>query len=237
MNDTAAPLSPPSAAPPSHKGHRARLRERFLKTGGEGLADYELLELLLFSSHPRSDTKPLAKRLLAHFGGFAATVTAEDARLRQVEGMSDAAVTALRIAKVAAERLLREQAAARPLLGNWQALLDYCRVAMGYESVEQFRILFLDNKNRLIADEIQNRGTVNHTGAYPREVVRRGLELGASAVILLHNHPSGDPTPSQADITMTEQIQMACQAVGIALHDHLVIGRDQHYSFKSHDLL
>jgi DNA repair protein RadC len=218
-------------------GHRARLRERFLGTEGDKMADYELLELLLFGAKPRGDVKPLAKRLLKHFGSFDQVIHASAAELKAVDEVGDAAICCLKAVEVSAQRLIRAQVAQRPILQSWTALLDYCRLKMGQSKVEEFRLLFLNHKNMLIADEVQQRGTVNHTPVYPREVVKRALELGASAVIMAHNHPSGDPTPSQSDIDMTVKVQDALLAVGIKLHDHLIISASEHYSFKSNGLL
>lgn len=227
----------PAKAKPHYHGHRQRLRERFMASGGDGLPDYELLELLLSVAVPRRDMKPLAKTLIAEFGGFAGVIAAAPAALRKVAGMGDVSVTALKVVQAAAVRLSREQAMEQPVIGSWDRLLDYCKAAMAREKTEQFRLLFLDTKNRLIADEVQQRGTVNHTPLYPREVVKRALEVGASAIILVHNHPSGDPTPSRADIDMTKEVQEAAAKLGIAVHDHLVIGRDGHTSFKVLGLL
>ncbi len=223
--------------PDFQKGHRQRLRERFLKAGPEALADYELLEMLLFAAHPRGDVKPLAKKLLHRFGSFAKTIHAPSGELAQVDGMGDAAISALKVTEASAQRLLREEASKGPVIGSWTALLDYCRLTMAQKQIEEFRILFLNHKNAMIADEVQQRGTVNHTPVYPREVIKRALELSASSIILAHNHPSGDPTPSAADIEITKQIVEAGNALGIAIHDHLVIGKFGHYSFKSHGLL
>ena len=195
-------------------GHRERLRARFLKGGADAMPDYELLELTLFAALPRRDTKPLAKALLARFGSFAEVIAAPRARL-----------------------MAKTQVIGRPALSSWSALLDYCTAAMARSANEEFRVLFLDRKNVLIADEVQNRGTVDHTPVYPREIVKRALELSASAIILVHNHPSGDPTPSKADIAMTREIVAAAKALGLAVHDHLVIGRGGHASFKSLGLL
>jgi DNA repair protein RadC len=226
-----------SDSTPYQAGHRRRLRERFLKAGGEALPDYELLELLLFNALPRRDVKPLAKALLARFGSFAEVIAAEPARLREIEGVGDAVVASLKVVEAASHRALRDRVIDRPVIGTWQALLDYCRVAMQHNRIEQFRILFLDRKNVLIADEPQQRGTVDHTPVYPREVVRRALDLGASALVLVHNHPSGDPTPSRQDIETTKQVVEAAKALGIAVHDHIVIGRRGHASFKALGLL
>jgi DNA repair protein RadC len=220
-----------------HLGHRQRLRERFLSGGADALPDYELLELLLFQARPRGDVKPLAKRLIKHFGSFAAVLAASQRRLAEVEGVGDATVSAIKVAEAAALRLSQGQILQRPVLSSWQALLDYCQAAMGHKVTEQFRILFLDRKNKLIADEVQQSGTVDHAPVYPREVVKRALELGASAIILVHNHPSGDPAPSGSDISITEQVVAAGKSLGIVVHDHLIIGKGNHASFKSMGLL
>ncbi len=222
---------------PHYLGHRQRLRSRFIENESSSMADYELLELLLFGAKPRGDVKPLAKRLLKQFGSFEAVMHAEISELRRVEAVGDAVICCLKSVEESAKRLLKAPAKERPIIQSWTALLDYCRLAMGKEKVEQFRILFLNHKNALITDEVQQRGTVNHTPVYPREVVKRALELGASSIILAHNHPSGDPTPSQADIDMTNKIVKASTAVGINVHDHLIIAEDGHYSFKSHSLI
>ncbi|SDG71850.1 RadC family protein [Alloyangia pacifica] len=219
------------------RDHRRRLRDRFLSGGADALPDYELLELLLFRAIPRQDMKPLARRLLEHFGDFNAVVSASPARLRDVDGVGDAVMTELKIVEAAAHRLARSRVLQRQVVSSWEALLDYCQTAMAHRETEQFRILFLDRKNVLIADEPQARGTVDHVPVYPREVVKRALELNASALILVHNHPSGDPTPSGADIEMTAQIQAAAEVLGITLHDHLVIGRSRELSFRAEGLL
>lgn len=214
-----------------------RLRERFLKGGADAMPDYELLELTLFAALPRRDTKPLAKALLARFGSFAEVIAAPRARLMEVKGVAEAVANHLKIVEAAAHRLAKTQVIGRPALSSWAALLDYCTTTMARAQNEEFRILFLDRKNVLIADEVQNRGTVDHTPVYPREIVKRALELSASALILVHNHPSGDPTPSKADILMTREIVAAAKALGLAVHDHLVIGRGGHASFKSLGLI
>ncbi|HVV29149.1 MAG TPA: DNA repair protein RadC [Rhizomicrobium sp.] len=219
------------------EGHRERLRARFLNGGADAMPDYELLELTLFSALPRKDTKPLAKALLARFGSFAEVIAAPRARLMEVKGVGAAVANHLKIVEAAARRLAQTKVIGRPALSSWAALLDYCTAAMAREPVEAFRVLFLDRKNILIADEVPNRGTIDHTPVYPREIVKRALELGASAIILVHNHPSGDPTPSRADIDMTRSIAAAAKALHIAVHDHLVIGRAGHVSFKSLGLL
>ena len=218
-------------------GHRARLRERFVKGGAEAMPDYEMLELVLFAALPRRDTKPLAKALIARFGSFAEVIAAKRERLLEIPGVGDAVVNQLKIVEAAAQRLAKGKVIGRPALSSWAALLDYCMAAMARSQNEEFRVLFLDRKNVLVADEVQSRGTVDHAPVYPREIVRRALEHGASAIILVHNHPSGDPTPSRADIDMTREIAAAAKALKIAVHDHLVIGRHGHASFKSLGLL
>jgi DNA repair protein RadC len=222
---------------PHYLGHRQRLRERFLSGGADALPDYELLELLLFLSIPQRDTKPLAKKLIERFGSFADVIAAHPDRLREVDGVKDATVAALKTVEASALRLAKGQVMKRTALSSWDALLDYCSAAMAREQTEQFRILYLDRKNGLIKDEVHQRGTVDHTPVYPREVVKRALELSASAIILVHNHPSGDPTPSRADILMTREIAAAAKALKIEVHDHLVIGRGKHASFKALGLL
>ena len=221
-----------TAKPPHFHGHRQRLKERFLTSGGDQLADYELLELVLFQALPRRDVKPLAKDLLDRFGSFAETAAADAALIRQVPGAGDAVVIALKTIAAAAERLARDELASAPVLGNWDKLLKYCRTAMSREGREQFRVLFLNRKNMLIKDEVQWRGTIDHTPLYPREVVKRALELQAAALIMVHNHPSGDPTPSQADIEMTRQVADAAKSMGIVLHDHLIVAKSGHTSFR-----
>ena len=218
-------------------GHRERLRARFRKVGIDGVQDYELLELILFRAIPRRDIKPLAKELIATFGGFAQTLAAPIDRLTEIKGVSENVAQELKIVHAASIKLAQERILNRPVISSWNDLLAYCRAAMADEKTELFRILFLDKKNILIADEVQQRGTVDHTPVYPREVVKRALELGASAIILVHNHPSGDPTPSHADIEMTKQIVSAARTLNIRVHDHLVIGHDNHASFKSLGLL
>jgi DNA repair protein RadC len=222
---------------PHFHGHRDRLRRRLLEKGAASLADYELLEFLLFGARPRGDTKPLAKALLARFGNLAGVLAASPQELTTVAGIGDASIAVLKVVPEAALRLARADLADRPVIGSWDKLIAYCRISMGREKVEQFHLLFLDRKNRLIADERHQRGTVDHTPVYPREVVKRALELGASALILVHNHPSGDATPSKADIEMTREIEDAAGKLGIAIHDHIVIGNSDHKSFKSMGLL
>jgi DNA repair protein RadC len=218
-------------------GHRDRLRKRFLEAGEDALADYELLELVLFRAVPRRDVKPMAKALLAKFGSFADVLAAPPGRLREIEAVGDAVVTELKVVLAATRRVAKGQIARRPVLASWASVIAYCRSAMAFEAVEQFRVLFLDKKNALIADEVQQTGTVDHTPVYPREIVKRALELSASAVVLVHNHPSGDPTPSQADIAMTKTIVEIARPLGIEIHDHLIVGRDGHASFKGLRLL
>ena len=201
------------------------------------MPDYELLEMTLFAALPRRDTKPLAKVLLARFGSFAEVIAAPRERLLEIPGAGEAVVAQLKIVEAAAQRLAKTKVIGRPALSSWAALLDYCMAAMARGLREEFRVLFLDRKNILIADEVQSRGTMDHTPVYPREIIKRALELGATAIILVHNHPSGDPTPSKADIDMTREIVTAAGALNITVHDHLVIGRKGHVSFKSLNLL
>ena len=222
---------------PHHLQHRQRLRRRLLDQGGEGLPDYELLELLLFGARPRQDVKPLAKDLIRHFGGFAEVLSAEPDQLQAVPGVGESVAATLKAVQSAALRLSQRQLRERPVLSSWQALIDYCHAAMAYSRNEEFRLIFLDRRNHLIADEVQQRGTVDQTAVYPREVVRRALDLNATAMILVHNHPSGDPTPSKADVEMTRQVVAAAEPLGIVVHDHVVIGRDAHASFRALGLL
>jgi DNA repair protein RadC len=224
-------------AAPLHAGHRQRLRDRFRKGGADALPDYELLELILFRALPRRDTKTLAKTLIARFGSFAEVVTAPEPRLKEIEGAGDAVVTELKLVRAAALRLTRSEIMQRPALSSWAQVLDYLRAAQGFEHREQFRILFLDKKNHLIADDVQQQGTIDHTPVYVREVVKRALELSATAIVLVHNHPSGDPTPSRADIDMTKQIVAAAKPLGVAVHDHIIVGRDGHASFRALKLI
>lgn len=219
------------------KDHRARLRERFMQGGAAAMPDYELLELVLFRSIPRRDVKPLARQLLETFGDFNRVVTASPERLANVPGIGDAVITDFKVLEAAAHRMARARIMQRQVISSWDALLDYCHTTMAHRETEQFRILFLDRKNVLIADEEQARGTVDHVPVYPREVAKRALELNASALILVHNHPSGDPTPSDSDIAMTDQIQAALTALGITLHDHLIIGKSTELSFRAQGLL
>ncbi|WP_282603533.1 DNA repair protein RadC [Paracoccus sp. PARArs4] len=217
--------------------HRARLRDRFMQGGAQAMPDYELLELVLFRAIPRQDVKPLARRLIETFGDFNRVLSAPPARLVAIDGVGPAVVTELKIVEAAAQRLARAKVINRPVLSSWETLLDYCHTAMAHREIEQFRVLYLDRKNVLIADEEQARGTVDHVPVYPREIIRRALELNASALILVHNHPSGDPTPSDQDITMTARIAQAADSMGITIHDHLIIGKSRELSFRSEGLL
>lgn len=219
------------------RDHRKRLRDRFLDGGPNAVADYELLELVLFRAIPRRDVKPIAHKLLETFGDFAATLSAPRERLVQVEGVGDAVITELKVVEAAAHLFARTRVMDRPAITGWDALVSYCRTAMAHRETEQFRVLFLDRKNILIADEEQARGTVDHVPVYPREVVKRALVLNASSLILVHNHPSGDPTPSDSDLAVTRQIDEAARALSITLHDHLVIGANAEFSFRAHDLI
>ncbi len=219
---------------PLHTGHRRRLKQRFLEQKGKGIADYEILEILLFSAYPRKDVKPLAKKLLNHFNGsLSAVLSASVARLRDVEGMSESAISSIKIVREASLRMLKEDHLKRPVLSNWQSLNDYLRISMRHLPVEQFRVLYLNSKNELIADEIQQEGTINAAPVYPREIVRRALDLSATAMILVHNHPSGSPEPSPQDIEVTKQVQRAAEALSIILHDHIIVGYGKNQSLKS----
>lgn len=217
--------------------HRQRLRARFMAGGPDPMPDYELLELVLFRAIPRRDVKPLARALMDRFGDFNRVITASEARLRDISGVGDAVIVELKIVAAAAQRMARSRVLQSHVLSGWDALLDYCHTSMAHGETEQFRVLYLDRKNTLIGDEQQARGTVDHVPVYPREVAKRALELNASALILVHNHPSGDPTPSQSDIDMTEMVNRACQALGITLHDHLIIGKSRELSFRSEGYL
>jgi DNA repair protein RadC len=222
---------------PHYHGHRDRLRARFLETGGDALPDYELLELLLFRSIPQRDVKPLAKDLIQRFGSFAEVLGAPAARLTEVKGVGAGVALDLKVVEASLRRMAKGAVGKRPVLSSWSSVVDYCRMAMAFAEREQFRILFLDRKNGLIADEVQQTGTVDHTPVYPREVVRRALELSATAIILVHNHPSGDPTPSNADVKMTRQIVDIAKPLGIEIHDHVIVGRDGHASFRGLGLI
>jgi DNA repair protein RadC len=224
---------------PHFIGHRERLRERFREGGEDALPDYELLELVLFAAIPRQDVKPLAKRMLEAFKDDLVELLAADReQLKKIEGVGDGVIDQLKIVRAAAGRMLQKRAKNSDVtLSSWNALVDYCLAKMSREPTEQFRILFLDRKNKLIKDEVQGRGTVDHTPVYPREVVKRALELSACAIILVHNHPSGDPTPSSSDVEMTKQIVEAARVLEIAVHDHLIIGRNGHASLKQLGLM
>jgi DNA repair protein RadC len=224
-------------AAPHYHGHRERLRARFMEAGAQALADYEMLELVLFRAVPRRDVKPLAKDLLSKFGSFAEVISAPPARLAEVDGLGEAAITELKIVQAAAHRLAKGQVTKRAALSSWTAVIDYVRAAQAFAEKEQFRILFLDKKNQVIADEVQQEGTVDHTPVYPREVVKRALELSATALILVHNHPSGDPTPSQADVEMTRQVAQVARTLGIQVLDHVIVGKDGHASLKGLKLI
>ena len=228
----------PQGRLPSYiRDHRKRLRERFMTGGAKALPDYEVLELVLFRAIPRQDVKPLARRLLERFGDFNNVLSAAPPRLLEVTGVGEAVVTELKVVEAAAHRLSRSKIMQRHVISSWDAVLDYCHTTMSHRETEHFRVLFLDRKNILIADEEQAQGTVDHVPVYPREVAKRALELNASALILVHNHPSGDPTPSDSDIAMTAQVQSAAEVLGLTLHDHLIIGKSHELSFRSEGYL
>lgn len=234
LHDEAVETVPVSGKQPSYiVDHRQRLRARFMQGGAGALPDYELLELVLFRAIPRRDVKPLAHALMDRFGDFNRVITAPEARLRDISGIGDAVIVELKIIEAAAHRLARSKVMQQHVVSSWDALLDYCHTTMAHRETEQFRVLYLDRKNVIIGDEEQGKGTVDHVPVYPREVAKRALELNASALILVHNHPSGDPTPSQADIDMTQQILATCTALGLTLHDHLIIGKSRELSFRS----
>jgi DNA repair protein RadC len=222
---------------PHYYGHRQRLRTRFREAGSDALSDYELLELVLFRAIPKKDVKPLAKELIAKFGSFGEVIAAPARRLEEVKGVGEAVITELKIVQAAASRMARGQVKGRPVLSSWSAVLDYCRTAMAFADKEQLRVLFLDKRNQLIADELQQTGTVDHTPVYPREVVKRALELSSTAIILVHNHPSGDPMPSTTDIEMTRSIAEIAKPLGIAVHDHIIVGKEGHASLKGLKLI
>ena len=219
------------------EGHRARMRQRLLNAGPDALADHEMLEMILYIALPRRDTKPIARELLVRFRTFGGVLGAPVQELRAVDGMGEAGAAAVKLVQAASLRMMRQEIAQQPVLSTWDRLMDYLTAAMGHERTEQFRVLFLDGRNKLIADEIQGQGTINHAPAYPREVVRRCLELHASAVILAHNHPSGDPSPSREDVALTNEIARAASVMGISVHDHIVIGRGKWLSFRAEKLL
>ncbi len=227
------PAPAPPRAIPHYWGHRDRLRRRFRDGGADAIPDYELLELILFRAIPRRDVKPLAKEILARFGSFGEAVSAPPERLMEIEGVTDSVVTEIKVVQAASLRAAKCEVKKRPVLAAMSTVLDYLRSAMAFEDREQFRLLFLDRRNKLIADEVQTRGTIDHTPVYVREIMRRALELSASAIILAHNHPSGDPTPSKADIDMTNQIVEVASKMGIIVHDHIILGRDGHLSMRS----
>ena len=241
FEEVSLPLFSQSSAKAAERGkqpsyirdHRARLRQRFMDGGATAVPDYELLELILFRSIPRRDVKPIARMLLDRFGDFNRVITAPPERLAQVPGIGEAVITDLKVLEAAAHRMARAKVMQRHVLSSWDALLDYCHTVMAHRETEQFRVLFLDRKNCLIADEEQTKGTVDHVPVYPREIAKRALELNASALILVHNHPSGDPSPSASDIAMTDRILQALDALGITLHDHLIIGKSRELSFRS----
>jgi DNA repair protein RadC len=222
---------------PHYLGHRNRLREKLLEKGPDALADYELLELLLSLSIPRIDVKPLAKSLLKEFGSFAGVIAADPPLLLKVKGMGQAAVAGLKTVRAAALLMTKQEILKKPVIGNWEKLLDYCRISLAEEKIEQFHLLFLNHRNELIAHERQQTGTIDHAPVYPREVVKRALQLEASAIIMVHNHPSGDPTPSKDDVAMTKAVAAAAEKLGILLHDHVVVGRKGHKSMRSLGLL
>jgi DNA repair protein RadC len=222
---------------PHYLGHRHRLREKLLRHGPDSLADYELLELLLALAIPRIDVKPLAKTLLKEFNSFAGVIAADPAALGRIKGMGEGAIAGLKTVRAAALLMTKQELIDKPVIGNWQKLLDYCRISLAEEKIEQFHLLFLDHKNALIAHERQQTGTIDHAPVYPREVVKRALELEASAIIMVHNHPSGDPTPSKDDVAMTKAVAAAAEKLGILLHDHVVVGRKGHKSMRSLGLL
>jgi len=222
---------------PHYLGHRDRLRQRFVASGSETVPDYELLELLLFRILPRRDTKPVAKALIKRFGSFSEVLAAPPLLLREIDGLGESAVTDLKVILAAAQRFARDEVVDRPVLASSSELIDYCRSQMAFADKEQFRILFLDKRNRLIADEVQQVGTVDHTPVYPREIIKRSLELSATALILVHNHPSGDPAPSSADVKMTREISAIASPLGITIHDHVIIGRGGHVSLRARKLL
>ena len=226
-----------SVPEPDHSGHRARLRKRLAEQGGDGLLDHELIEYLLALAIPRRDTKPLAKALLAEFGGIGGLLSADGEALARVAGMGETSIAAIKIAHAAALRLLRAEVAERPVLGNWQALLDYLRADMAHHAIERVRVLHLNTRNMLIRDELMSEGSIDEAAFYVREVIRRAIDLGSAAVILVHNHPSGDPTPSRADIEVTRNMAEAGKRMGIAVHDHIIMGTSGHASLRALGLM
>lgn len=236
-SDAKAKLKNEGKQKPHFHGHRDRLRQRFVEAGSETLQDYELLELLLFRFLPRRDTKPIAKELLLRFGSFSEVLAAPANLLEEIEGLGSAAALDLKVVLAAAQLFSKDQIPDRPVLDSWTSVIDYIRSQMAFESKEQFRILFLDKKNKLIADEVQQVGTVDHTPVYPREVIKRSLELSATALLLVHNHPSGDPAPSSADVQMTKAIANIATPLGITIHDHIIIGKSGHASLRGLKLI
>lgn len=222
---------------PDAAGHRARLRQRLLDGGAEALADYEVLEYLLFAARPRGDTKPTAKALIARFGSLAGVLNADHHALAEVEGMGEVSAAALKAVALAARRMARGEVTHKPVLGSWQALLDYLTIDMAHLTVERVRVLYLDTRNRLILDYQAQEGTIDEAAIHPREVVKKALEVGASAMILVHNHPSGNPEPSRADIQITQRIAEAGRLLGITVHDHVIVGREGHVSLKAKGLI
>lgn len=237
LDQHAASQAADAPARPHYHGHRQRLRERFLNGGHAAMPEYELLELVLFNAIERIDVKPLAKALLSTFGDLNGVIAAGEHRLLQVPGATPRVYLQLKILEAVSHRMAQAKVIQRSVISSWDELMRYCRTVMAYRDTEQFRILFLDRKNVLIADEAQAKGTVDHVPVYPREVAKRALELNASALILVHNHPSGDPTPSQTDIDMTQRIEVACQAIGVVIHDHVIVGKGEEVSFRSLGLL
>ncbi len=232
-NQVVASTEPATQPPPDHLGHRQRVRDRFMRASADGLEDYELLELILQLALPRRDTKGIAKALLRDFGSFSGVFSASPARLTQIKGVGANTAVYLKLFQAAAVRFSREGIDfSKPVLSAWSELIDYCHRQMAFQTIEQFRVLFLDKKNRLIADEVQQTGTIDHTPVYPREVIKRALELNATALILVHNHPSGDPAPSSADVRMTREIAEIAKPMGITLHDHIIIGKSGHASMR-----
>ncbi len=221
----------------TYLGHRERLRDRFNEGGPSALPDYELLEMVLFRAIKRGDTKPIAKALITRFGTFAEVISAEPERLMEVKGVGPAVATELKLIQAAALRLTRGAVINRPILSSWNGIVEYCRAAMAFNEIESFRLLFVDKRNQLIADEVQQTGSVDHTPVYAREVIKRALELAATAIVMVHNHPSGDPTPSMADIEMTKKVIAAGQPLGILVQDHIIIGRKGHVSFRNLQLI
>lgn len=235
--DSAAHKDKAEKDKPHYHGHRDRLRQRFMQGGADAMEDYELLELLLFLAIPRRDVKPLSKALISAFGSLSGVLNAGHKELSDFDGLSENTVIAIKSIQAAGHRLLKQEIMNQPILNSWSRLIDYCQATMAHEKNEQFRVLFLNKKNELMADEVQQKGTVDHTPAYPREIVKRALELGATAVILVHNHPSGDPSPSQADIVMTRHISEAAEALDIVVHDHIIVSKRGATSFRTEGLI